>query len=264
MRKLLSYLSLVTAYVRLNLKSKLEYRTAFASQVGGMIVNDCIWIVFWCFFFNKFPVVKGWTASDVITLWAISAAGFGISDCLFCNAHRLAFIINKGQLDAWLVYPRRVLPHLILERFGASALGDVIFGFGAYCLLAHPSLLQMLFFSLLALSTAITFLAVRILSGSVAFFVGNAQPLSEQWEYALITFSTYPSALFEGITKLMLFTLIPAAFISYIPVDAIRGLSFNLLGLCWGGSLTILAIAVAVFHLGLRRYESGNLMEMRG
>jgi ABC-2 type transport system permease protein len=120
------------------------------------------------------------------------------------------------------------------------------------------------FFILLSISAAATVLAVRILSGSLAFFLGNAQPLTEQWENAVLTFSTYPGGLFQGATKLVLFTLIPAAFISYLPVDAIRSLSFSLLGLCWAGSLTILTIAVAVFHFGLRRYESGNLMEMRG
>jgi ABC-2 type transport system permease protein len=252
------------AYVKLNLKSELEYRVAFITQAGGMLVNDCIWIIFWCFFFNRFPVIKGWTATDVVMLWAIAATGFGIADCLFCNARYLGQIINRGQLDTWLVYPRRVLPHLILEWFGTNSLGDIIFGFGSFCLIAHPSLPRVVFFILLSFSTAATVLAVRILAGSLAFFLGNVQSLAEQWENAVLTFSTYPGGLFQGTTKLVLFTLIPAGFISYMPVDAIRSLSFSLLAACWAGSLTILAIAVGVFHFGLRRYESGNLMEMRG
>lgn len=194
--KLVSYFSIAGAYVRLNIKSKLEYRVAFASQVLGMTVNDAIWVMFWCFFFNRFTVVRGWTSSDVVTLWAVTVAGYGISDCLFCNAHRLAIILNKGQLDAWLVYPRRVLPHLILEWCGASALGDVIFGFVAFSLFTHPSLPQFSFFTVLVFSTAIAFLGVRIFSGSLTFFLGNAQPLTQQWENALIAFSTYPAGLF--------------------------------------------------------------------
>ncbi|MFI4963450.1 MAG: ABC-2 family transporter protein, partial [Legionellales bacterium] len=207
MHKLFSYLSLVAAYIRLNLKSELEYRVAFLTQVGGMAINDCIWIIFWCFFFSRFPVVKGWTSVDVVMLWAVSATGFGISDCLFCNARYLAHVINRGQLDTWLVYPRRALPHLILEWFGTNSLGDIIFGFGSFCLFTHPSLARMLFFILLSISAAATVLAVRILSGSLAFFLGNAQPLSEQWENAVLTFSTYPGGLFQGATKLVLFTL---------------------------------------------------------
>lgn len=264
LHRLLSYLSLAAAYIRLNLKSKLEYRVAFMSQVGGMVLNDCIWILFWAFFFNRFTVIKGWTGADVMLLWSVGAAGFGISDCLFCNAHRLAYIINKGQLDSWLVYPRHVLPHLVLEWFGASALGDIIFGFGGFCIVAHPSLLHIIFFILLSISAAITFLSIRIVSGSLAFFLGNVQPLTEQWESAVLTFSTYPGGLFQGPVKFLLFTLVPAAFMTYIPVEAIRNLSFGQLALCWCGALTFLGIAVAVFNLGLRFYESGNLMEMRG
>jgi hypothetical protein len=34
-------------------------------------------------------------------------------------------------------------------------------------------------------------------------------------------------------------------------------------GLAFLGSLAVVAAGVAVFHIGLRRYESGNLMAMR-
>lgn len=264
LHKILSYLSLMFTYFQLNLRSQLEYRGAFIAQVVGMFINDTIWVVFWYFFFSRFKVINGWGPNDTLMLWAVAAIGIGISVFFFANAYYIATIIIRGQLDSWLLYPRQVLSHLILERMNASALGDILFGFTAFLMFAHPSWQQILTLIAVSIPAAITFTSIRILSGSFGFFIGNAEMLSRHWEDALITFSLYPLGLFSDRTRLILFTIIPAAFISHVPVEAIRHLSLQLVLVCWLSSLAILATAVAVFYFGLRRYESGNLMGMRG
>src|SRR5262245_25096321 len=122
--KLLNYLSLAVAYLRFNVKAQLEYRTAFASQAIAMFVNDCFWLAYFVMFFDRFPVIRGWGAADVATLWAVTAAGFGIGHCLFGNSLSIARIIANGELDTWLLYPRALLPHIVLGRMNASAFGD--------------------------------------------------------------------------------------------------------------------------------------------
>ena len=71
-------------------------------------------------------------------------------------------------------------------------------------------------------SATLLFVGFSVLTGSLSFFLGNAASLSEQWRNAMITFSTYPAILFEGAVKLLLFTLIPAGFVSYLPIQALR------------------------------------------
>ena len=79
----------------------------------------------------------------------------------------------------------------------------------------------------------------------------------------MITFSLYPATLFDGAVKLVLFTLIPAAFVSYLPVQALREFSLTYAFFALGGALAVLAAGSAVFYHGLKRYESGNLLAMR-
>src|SRR6266536_2174279 len=71
------------------------------------------WVVFWTFFFTRFPVLRGWTLADVMTLWAVVTAGFGLAFGIMGNAHQLAPAIAQGELDSWLSHPRAVLPHLL-------------------------------------------------------------------------------------------------------------------------------------------------------
>ncbi len=263
-KKLLNYIWLLGAYVRLNLSSEYEYRAAFWSQVIAMIINDCCWLAFWILFFQRFPVLNEWKINDVITLWAVVAGGFGLAHGFFGNAISLAGIISRGGLDSWMCYPRALLPHLLLGKTHVTSWGDAFFGIVAYLVLIHPDLYHFTLFLFLLLTVAVTFVGFSILSGSLGFFVGNAEVLSEQLRFALVSFSTYPPGLFDGVVKLVLYTLIPAAFVGYLPVEALRTLSLTDAALCLVGASFILTVGATVFSIGLRRYESGNLTEMRG
>jgi ABC-2 type transport system permease protein len=259
-----NYVNLACAYLRLNFAAQLEYRGAFISQVIGMALNDCVWLAFWCLFFNRFPALRGWTEKDVITMWSISAGGFGLAFGLCGNARNLASLIVRGQLETWMLYPRVLLSHLLFGKMVVTGWGDLAFGLGAYIFLVHPDLKSFALFLVLVLTAAIVFVGFAILTGSLAFYLSSSEVLSEQCIFALVTFSTYPATLFDGGAKLLLFTLIPAAFISYCPVEALRHFSWEFTVAAIGGAAAVLALGIFSFYYGLSRYESGNLLEMRG
>lgn len=264
MNWLSSYLHLASAYIKINFKSLIAYRGAFISQMVAMFINDFVWIAFWCLFFTRFPVVKGWGVNDVITLWAIAASGFGVAHMLMGNALMLPGIIMRGELDSWLLYPRAVLPHLLLGKSSATSWGDALFGIVVYTIFVKPDLPHFCLFIALVMSVAVLFVGFSVFTGSLAFFMGSAESISTQLRFAMITFSTYPSPIFQGFVKIILFTLIPAMFVSHLPVSALRNMSMIEALYSFGGSLAVLAAGVLTFYAGLRRYESGNLMEMRG
>jgi ABC-2 type transport system permease protein len=88
--------------------------------------------------------------------------------------------------------------------------------------------------------------------------------MSDQWRDAVITFATHPPALFDGTMKVLLFTVIPAGFVSYLPVATLKSMSMGDLFVAASGAVAVLGIGAGVFYHGLRRYESGNLISMNG
>jgi ABC-2 type transport system permease protein len=82
--------------------------------------------------------------------------------------------------------------------------------------------------------------------------------LSRQLWELLITFSLYPEPLFGGALRLMLFTVLPAAFVSYLPVQIVRQPTVTILTMLLAGSAAYLGLAIWVFGRGLRRYASGS------
>ena len=111
--------------------------------------------------------------------------------------------------------------------------------------------------------SGLVFFASCVVAHSLAFWAGRVQELSRQMTMYTLTFSVYPQTIFSGWLKVLLFTAIPAGFIGYLPVELLRDFRWTwLLGLL-GGTGVYVAIALGVFALGLKHYESGNRIGAR-
>jgi ABC-2 type transport system permease protein len=76
--------------------------------------------------------------------------------------------------------------------------------------------------------------------------------------------TTYPSDIFKGLARALLFSVVPAGFISYLPIGLLRDFSPPFV---WGAVFVTLGLTAAgtlLFRFGLRRYTSGNAIAMRG
>ncbi|GAC1377978.1 MAG: hypothetical protein NVSMB33_00970 [Ktedonobacteraceae bacterium] len=257
-------LCFVGAYAIANVQAAMEYRVSFWVQIVIMVANDSLWLFFWWTYFHQFPLVHGWQNNDVVVIWATAAFSYGISVGFFGNAPKIATLIINGGLDAYLGMPRYVLLHVCISASDPTAWGDIIFAVGAYLLFLHPDPLHVGLFVLLALMGSCIFTSFAIICSSLAFFLGNTEGLTQQLMGILITFSTYPLNIFSGTVRLLLFTIVPAGFISFVPLQLLHQFTLPLLSAMAGFTTLIVFVAVGVFELGLRRYESGNLLGMQG
>jgi len=255
---------LVRGYFRHNLMSAMAYRGAFLLQVVGMILNNSMLLFFWWILFTRLPTLQGWTMSQVMVLYALVAFGFGAANIVCGNAFLVARTIVRGELDYYLALPADPLVHLLVSRMSLSAWGDLLFGLGVF-LIADPVWLRHLpLFLLLGLLVGLVFVAFSVLVGSLAFWVGNADNLAAQAINALITFGIYPIEIFPGTVQWLLYTLIPAAFIGSMPAALLTEFDAGRLALLVAITAGLLLLARTVFQWGLRRYESGNLVVVRG
>lgn len=261
--RLTSFTRFVTGYVSANIQGALEYRVSFFTQIFAMLINDSIWLIFWLAYFSTFPLVAGWGRNEVVMVWAVAASGFGLATVIGGNLHRLSGMIVRGELDVYMALPRPVLTHALISRIDLTSIGDILFGALAFGLIVQPTWAQWLIFGTVTLTTAAIFTGFGIVTQSLTFWLGNAEGLAGQLSNALLSFSTYPTIIFNGAVRIMLFSIIPAGFVAYVPVQLLRSFSLPLLISLLLFSSTLLAIAGLVFRAGLSRYESGNLVLMR-
>ena len=255
-------LKFLLAIWKANLLSVMEYRTSFLLQVLGMMANNFIYFAIWIIFFNRFKEVRGWGIGDMYVTFGILASAFGLVSLLFGNAFNLSDIISKGRLDYYLSMPRPVLLHTVSSRMISSGMGDFTYGFISYALSGQFTLDGLSRFILGTVLAAAVFAAFLIAIQSLAFWLGMMSNFTNLALNAMLTFGIYPITLFDNYAKFILFTIIPAALMGAVPAEFVRSFSWQVLTELLIGAIAFLFIAVAVFRLGLKRYESGSAIQI--
>jgi ABC-2 type transport system permease protein len=255
-------LRFLLAVWKTNLLSIMEYRVAFLTQAVGMMLNNFIYFAIWIIFFDRFKEVRGWGIADMYITYGVLASAFGLVALLFGNAFTLSEIINQGRLDYYLSLPRPVLLHAISSRTIASGMGDFSYGFLSFALSGQFTWDGLLRFVLATLLAATVFVSFLVLVQSLAFWMGVITNLTGLAVNAMITFGIYPITLFDNYAKLILFTVIPAALIGAVPAAFIRTFTWQSLAELLAGAVIFLFLAVTIFRLGLKRYESGSAIQV--
>ena len=257
----MNQIKFLLAVWKANLLSAMEYRVAFLAQIFGMMINNFMYFAIWIVFFQRFKDVNGWGINDMWVTFGVLASAFGLVSLLFGNAFNLGDIIMKGRLDYYLSLPRPVLLHAVASRMIGSGLGDFTYGFISYGLSGYFTLDGLARYVLATLFAAAVFASFLILVQSLAFWLGLMSNFTNLMVNAILTFGIYPITLFDTTAKFILFTIIPAAFVGAIPADFIRAFTWTTLGELFIGAVVFLFLAITIFRLGLRRYESGSAIQ---
>lgn len=256
-------LRFAVALLATNLKASLALRGAFWIQVVAMAANNALYFTTWWVFFHRYDEIGGWRIADMLGLFGVVAAGFGTCIVLAGGIRDLARTIAEGELDPFMTQPKSPMLHVVGSRSIPSGWGDLASGllFVAVSGLVQPETLPLL--AVAVCVSASVFVASGILLHSLAFWLGRVETLVRMmWEF-LLTFSLYPQALFGGVLRFVLFTLVPAGLIGFLPVGLLRDFQWGGLAAALGGAAAYAILAAWVFRCGLRRYESGSRIGVR-
>ncbi|TAK96099.1 hypothetical protein EPO05_02575 [Patescibacteria group bacterium] len=263
-RRRLRYVWLTGEMIKRNFLSAMEYRTAFLIQVGGMILNDFGLLLIWVIFFQKFPSINGWHFEDMALVFALATINYGLTLFAFRGLHDIARSVSSGELDHFLSAPVNPLWHVATSRAGISDIGDTLFGVIVYCLFTGEVTLEKTgVFAVVVLVSGVIMFSFMVLMQSLAFYVGRFEDAADQLFFLLIGFALYPQNIFHGALKVVMLTIVPAYFAATLPVELVRSFNWRWLGVLVAFAVFITALALWVFNRGLKRYESGNLINTR-
>lgn len=254
-RSTMRYLGALTGA---SLKSSLALRGAFLMQAALMMINNLIFFAVWMIFYARFDDIGGWHRADMAALFGITAAGWGLSVVFMGGVRDMARTIHDGELDIYLTQPGYPLVRALASRLHASGWGDLVTAIILLSSLAGLCAADIPLAVLSAICAALIFTASGVILHSVAFWAGDVNTTARLMTEWVMLFSIYPQTIYSGALRVILFTVLPAGFIGYIPVTVLREPSWALLAAMVGATVFYVALALIVFHLGLRRYASGS------
>ncbi|KAB2368139.1 ABC transporter permease [Actinomadura montaniterrae] len=217
--------------------------------------------------FSRAPRIAGFTAPEVLFLYATSALSFTVSDLLLGTTEQLGERVRLGTLDAVLVRPVSPLIQLATENFSARRLGKLI---PATAVLAFalprldvpwtPGRVAMI--PLMALSGTAIFAGLWVLTAAVQFVLVDSHGATKSLTYGGAFVTQYPMTVFardfvRGVTF-----VVPLAFVNWQPALYVLDRP-DPLGLPAAARFASPAIAAALcaaaavaWRAGIRHYRS--------
>ncbi len=240
------------------MKASISKRGAFLIESALMIANNLIFFTIWWIFFRQFKDVAGWNFNDMIVLMAVGTGGYGLMQICFGGVRNLSKIILSGDLDPFMTQPKNLLLHVAGSKSLSKGWGHLMTTVLLIILgeITAPHSILLIVISIF--SGCLVFTAINIIAHSLPFWMGSVEGVSKKYCDALFLFALYPTNIYSGVLQVIMFTLIPAGVISYLPVELVREFSWLHFLLLIGSSISFFALAFLVFYSGLKKYESGN------
>lgn len=258
------YLKLIGLFVRSSLAIDLEYRANFIGAIL-MSVVDMLWGVAGILFLFAFTDnIGGWSFNEALIVIGLVYISWGLNDAfLWPNTRELGEHIRKGTMDFILTKPINSQLHATFRRFKFDRLFTGVSGAGiiAYALWQmqlSPSLSQWLLFGLLFAISMVMMYSLVIMLASSAFWIVNINNLTELF-FGILEMGRHPASAYPEPMRIIISFIVPVAFISTVPAEALLG------RLNWGLALYGLAFTVVSFcacivfwRFAVRHYGSAS------
>lgn len=221
-------IGLYIEFIRIKWRTAAQFRgsfflTAFSKFVGFGASFATLYILV-----SNFNDMGGWSAPEVLCLFALSQMTYALSACFtFHTARAFDQMARNGEMDALLTKPVNPFLYVMANRFSTGYVGNftiallcLIIGLRNVGFVATPYAIGMILLALIG-GTLINGSAM-LLTSIPAIFMVDANFRSLFYE-ELLSFARYPLTIFNTGVRVVLTIILPYAFIAFYPAQAIFG-----------------------------------------
>lgn len=258
------YLRLYLYFLRFSFSKAMEFRIDFTFR----IVMDCIYYVVNILFFKVIylhtPVLGGWREDEIMVFVGTYILIDAINMTVFStNLWWLPWLINKGELDYYLIRPVRPLFFLSLREFSANSFMNLIIACGIlfYAISQYQgafSIGDVFLFMLLIINGTLLFFCIQMITILPVFWTQSTRGFVDLF-YTLGLAMERPHRIYKGFFKVLFTTILPFALIASFPVKVFLE-GADLMTMLHLSVVTIVFFCILnfVWSRGLRVYSSAS------
>jgi ABC-2 type transport system permease protein len=222
------YLRLLRLFWTNSLLANLEYRVNFA---GALLMSllDAMWAVGGALlFYSHRSVIGGWSFHEALIVIGLFFVASGFLDTVMQpNMRDMVEAVRTGSMDYVLIRPINVMFHATLRRYRFEKLsgllvGAVLIGYALFQLRLWPGLGQWIGFVALGLAAMALLYALMALLSALCFWVVDIANIDEL-VFGLLEAARFPAQAFPEPARGLISFVIPIAFISTVPAEALLG-----------------------------------------
>ncbi len=258
------YLKLLVLFLKSNLQVELEYRANFIAQAVLGVFWAGITFISVSLFFSHTDNLGGWRYGQALVIVGLFTFVEGvISMLLEPNLLRIVAMVRDGTMDFVLMKPvnSQFLASLRHAKFsGAADLGvaTLVLWYAFRQLEYTPTLDALAQFALMFAIGLLIVYSIWLAMGACSFWFVKIDHMQELFR-ALWDTARFPVSVFSGALRIVLTFVLPIAFMTTYPAQAILGVldTRNLIAAIVVGTVTF-GLASLFWRATIRNYSSAS------
>lgn len=264
MSVLVRYIRLFGYFVAFAFSRSFEFRFDFFARILMDVLYYAVSISFFKILFLHSPSIGGWTEPQMMIFVAAYCMVDAINMTLFSNnLWQIPMLVNRGDLDYYLIRPVSSLFFVSLRDFAANSFFNLLItaGIMGWAISRYPdpiSIPKMILFFLLILNGNFIFFCISILAVMPVFFTQSSQGFG-QLVWSLVKFGERPDRIFSGWVRRILTTILPFSLIASFPTRLfLEEFDYLLLLQTMAVSAVFFVILISAWNFSMRRYASAS------
>lgn len=261
---MIRYLRLYANFVRFSFSKAMEFRVDFFFRILMDVVFYATQIAFFAVIYGHTQELGGWSLDQTL----IFISGFFMVDALHMtlfsnNMWMLPILVNKGDLDYYLLRPVSSLFFLSLREFAANSFLNLLIAFGlwSWALYSYSEPLsvgRVALYLLLLLNGTLLYYILNIVFLIPVFWLHSARGLGEVF-FSLAHYAERPERIFTGYMRRLLISLVPFSLIASRPAQQLFD-GPDAMTLLHLATVTAFGFAFLLWfwHRALRSYSSAS------
>ncbi len=258
------YLRLYAAFVRFSFSKAMEFRVDFFFRVLMDVVFYATQLGFFAVLYGHTRELGGWDLDQTL----VFISGFFVVDALHMtvtanNLWMLPILVNKGELDPYLLRPVSSLFFLTLREFAANSFLNLVLALGIWGWALtrlegglHPG--RALLYLALLVNGAALYSLLNLAFLIPVFWLHSARGLAEIF-YSVGHYAERPERIFRGYLRRLLVTLLPLALVASRPAQVyLVGADAGTLLHLAAATLGVGTFVVWFWNRALRAYSSAS------
>jgi ABC-2 type transport system permease protein len=258
------YLRLLVLFLKASFLVELEYRANFIARTLLGLFWVSVTIIGTTVFFTHTDNIGGWTYNEMLIIVGLFTLMSGVIQTLLQpNVQKIIEMVRLGTLDFVLTKPvnSQFLASLRYSQLfsGVDVIAGVVIILVALDRMGYtPDASTMLIFAVMLLMALLIVYSIWVVMATTAFWFVKVGNLTELFNSVYDT-GRFPVSTFQGILRVLLTLVIPIAFITTFPAQAVLGRldSITLLAALVMG-LVMFGFSAWFWRYAVSRYSSAS------
>ncbi|MDP9380578.1 MAG: ABC-2 family transporter protein [Chloroflexota bacterium] len=259
------YLEMIGVFAKNSMQNEAAYRVNLLTNILLTIVQVSSSIAGLLVIYTHTQTIRGWTFSQTLALLGVFIFTNGLTHTFIApNLNEFAEGIRKGTLDFTLVKPANSQFLASFQRVNIWGTADVLVGLGlvVYAVTSGfgegVGLLQVLAFLGAVLCGTVIIYSLWIGPATVAFWTVKIDNITSILQ-AFYNMGRFPVQAYPAWLQRLLTFVVPVAFVTTVPVQALSSQSTPLLLLASAAvAAVMLWLSTRLWKLGLSQYTSAS------